>query len=159
MSGLKQGEVLLTGQLDCHKGRLTALEGQQLVLLFLGTTRIGQIPGVSDFMEVCGWRKEECYEVQASLCYASEPGIPNVGRRTIFRAENARAAAESATRFARRQAMELDAGAVVSAISLSVVKLGPVLEDGTAHHVRGATVLEWNWNKKDTLDEAVAKVE
>lgn len=143
------GQIILADEIDSHLGKFTALEGQKLVAIFLGTTPKDQVPAITPIMNSFGWFQASLIEAEVEI-QAGERHI----KRTIFRAETLLEGAEGAVRFARRQVMDL--GGEMISLVVHVVKIGTVGEDGVPAHARAGRVLVWDADCGSTLDALVA---
>lgn len=155
MSDFRPGIVLLSDEFDCQSGKLTALEGQKLVHVFLGTCRVDQVPQITGALNALGWYQTEFFEAVVEI--EGKPPVEDldpITRRTLFRAEGRDEAAAAAVRFARRQVME--AGGEMTSLVVFVVKLGGVTDDGVPNHVRAGRLLAWDPDCGSTLDSIVA---
>lgn len=153
---LKQGEVLLSDKFECHKGVLTALEGQKLVSIFLGTCKEGQIPAVTPFMNTFGWFQTQFWqaEVEILLPYDTVEENRRIIRNTLISCQGKRDAGEAAVRFARKQVM--DAKGEMLSLAVHVIQLGHVAMDGTPMHKRMGRLLAWDQDCGTPLDAIVA---
>lgn len=132
----RQGDVLRVPRI----AGIEPKKGHDLVVLFLGACELGVDPDVPSYLRRIGFQRIHAFEATVHWCDV-ETGESQASRH-VFLADSPREALAAGVRLARRMTDPLPEALL--GLSICLMRLGPVNEDGTPHNGRGQAFVRWS---------------